>query len=208
MLAGSYNPWLVLASLLMAVLASYTALNLAGRVSATKGRSARWWLAGGSVAMGVGIWSMHFLGMLAFDFPIPMGYDPAVTFLSLLIAIASSAIALWIVCQKELSWPRLIAGALLMGAGVSAMHYAGMSAMKMNPAIQYVPWLLALSVLVAVFASGAALWIAFHLRLHSAPVMSIRAGAAIVPAPSRRSAKCSGGRWPKSRPILACYGTI
>src|ERR1035441_7261261 len=123
MLAGSYNPWLVLASLLLAVLASYTALNLAGRVAATRGRTARWWLAGGSVAMGVGVWSMHFLGMLAFNLPILMGYDPKITFLSLLIAIASSAFALWIVCQKELSWPRLSAGALLMGAGVSAMHY-------------------------------------------------------------------------------------
>ncbi len=180
MLAGSYNPWLVLASLLVAVLAFYTALNLAGRVSATRRRSARWWLAGGSVATGVGIWSMHFLGMLALNLPIPRGYDPAVTFLSLLIAIASSAIAFWIVCQKELPWSRLIAGASLMGVGGSAMHYVGMSAMKMTPAIQYMPWLLALSVLVAVLASGAALWIAFHLRLHSARVMSIRAGAATV----------------------------
>jgi NO-binding membrane sensor protein with MHYT domain len=86
-LTGSYNLWLVLASLLVAVLASYTALDMAGRVAANRGRTAHWWLAGGSVAMGVGIWSMHFLGMLAFSLPIPMGYDPAITILSLLIAI-------------------------------------------------------------------------------------------------------------------------
>ena len=180
MLAGSYNPWLVLASLLLAVLASYTALNLAGRVAATRGRTARWWLAGGSVAMGVGVWSMHFLGMLAFNLPILMGYDPKITFLSLLIAIASSAFALWIVCQKELSWPRLSAGALLMGAGVSAMHYTGMAAMEMTPGIQYVPWLFVLSILIAVVASGAALWIALHLRLPFAGVMPVRAGAAVA----------------------------
>ena len=101
MLAGSYNPWLVLASLLVAVLASYTALNLAGRVAATRGRTARWWLAGGSGAMGVGVWSMHFLGMLAFNLPILMGYDPKITFLSLLIAIASSAFFTVIATPKQ-----------------------------------------------------------------------------------------------------------
>lgn len=101
MLTGTYNTWLVLSSLLIAMLASYTALDMAGRVAASQGRAARGWLIGGSVAMGIGIWSMHFLGMLAFSLPIPMGYDPTITFLSLLIAIAASAFALWMVCQKS-----------------------------------------------------------------------------------------------------------
>src|SRR5580698_3015920 len=118
MLHGSYDPWLVLASLIMAMFASYTALDMAGRVASSQGRVARWWLAGGSVAMGIGIWSMHFLGMLAFSLPMPMGYDPTITFLSLLVAIASSAFALWMVCQSDLSRLRLCVGALLMGAGV------------------------------------------------------------------------------------------
>ena len=180
MLTGSYNPWLVIASLLVAMLASYTALDMAGRVSSAQGRSARWWLTGGSIAMGIGIWSMHFLGMLAFSLPIPMGYDPAITTLSLLLAIASSAFALWIVCQQKLSPLRLCCAALLMGAGVSSMHYTGMAAMRMTPGIRYIPSLLVLSIVIAIVASGAALWIAFRLRERLTHVRIWRAGASVV----------------------------
>jgi diguanylate cyclase (GGDEF)-like protein len=169
-----------LASLLIAMLASYTALDMAGRVAETQGRAARWWLLGGSIAMGIGIWSMHFLGMLAFSLPVPMGYDPLITFLSLLIAIASSAFALWMVCQQRLSWPRLSMGAVLMGAGVCAMHYTGMAAMRMKPGIQYIPSWFLLSVVIAITASGAALWIAFRLRQRSSKIKRLRAGAAVV----------------------------
>ena len=180
LMTGSYDAGMVAVSLLMAMLASYTALDMAGRVAAAKGRAALWWLVGGSLAMGVGIWSMHFLGMLAFRLPVPMGYDPTITFLSLLIAIASSLFALWLVCQAELSWPRLTAGAFIMGAGVCSMHYTGMAAMRMSPPIRYNPPLFALSVLIAIVASGAALWIAFHLRRSAAGVIRLRAGAAVV----------------------------
>jgi diguanylate cyclase len=180
MLDGTYNGWLVVASLLMAVLASYTALDMAGRVAAAQGTAARWWLAGGSVAMGIGIWSMHFLGMLAFRLPIPMGYDPAITLFSLLIAIASSAFALWVVCQAGLSWLRLSFGALLLGAGVCAMHYSGMAAMRMTPEIQYVPSLFILSVVIAVAASATGLWIAFHLRQRTSRFGLHKVAAAFV----------------------------
>lgn len=177
---GNYDPWLVSASLLIAMLASYTALDMAGRVVASEGRVARWWLAGGSVAMGVGIWTMHFLGMLAFRLPMPMSYDPGITLLSLLIGIASSNFALWMVCQKALSWLRLCIGSLLMGAGVCAMHYTGMAAMRMTPPIKYIPSLFILSVVIAVMASGAALWIAFHLRQRSKWTRQLRPLAAVV----------------------------
>ena len=177
---GSYNPWLVLASLLVAMLASYTALDMAGRVVAARGRAAFWWLACGSFAMGVGIWSMHFVGMLAFTLPVPMAYDPAITALSLLIAIASSAFALHTVCRDHLSWPRLCAGALLMGAGVCAMHYTGMAAMRMMPPIHYIPSLFILSCVIAVVASGAALWMAFRLRSGTVRDRKLRAGAAVL----------------------------
>jgi diguanylate cyclase (GGDEF)-like protein len=180
MLDGTYNGWLVVASLLMAVLASYTALDMAGRVAAAQGTAARWWLAGGSVAMGIGIWSMHFLGMLAFRLPIPMGYDPAITLFSLLIAIASSAFALWVVCQAGLSWLRLSFGALLLGAGVCAMHYSGMAAMRMTPEIQYVPSPFILSVVIAVAASATGLWIAFHLRQRTSRFGLHKVAAAFV----------------------------
>ena len=180
MLTGTYNLWLVLASLVVAMLASYTALDMAGRVIANRGRTAHWWLAGGSVAMGIGIWSMHFVGMLAFSLPIQMGYDPAITTLSLLMAIASSAFALWMVCQQDLSRLRLCVGALLMGAGVCSMHYTGMAAMRMMPPIHYIPSMFILSCVIAVAASGAALWIAFRLRSHGKHTRSLRAGAAVV----------------------------
>jgi len=72
------------------------------------------------MAMGIGIWSMHFIGMLAFSLPIPLGYDPFITFLSLLIAIASSVFALWLVCQENLPWSRLVFGAILMGVGIAS----------------------------------------------------------------------------------------
>ncbi len=181
MLVGHYNSVLVVFSVLVAILASYTALDMAARITAMQGRSAHWWwLAGGALAMGIGIWSMHFIGMLAFDLPMPMGYDPAITVLSLLIGISSSAFALWLVCREELPWPRLVGGALLMGAGVAGMHYTGMAAMRMTMGIQYTPSLVILSLLIAVVASGAALWMAFQLRKDSARVRLFRAGAAVV----------------------------
>ncbi len=178
-MSGVYNPWLVIASLVVAMLASYTALDLTSRVAASRGRAAAWWLAGGSVAMGIGIWSMHIIGMLAFSLPIAMGYDPAITALSLLIAIASSAFALWMVSQSNLSRVRLAFGALIMGAGVCCMHYTGMAAMRMTPAIHYNHWLFALSCVIAIAASGASFWIAFLLRSRTG-MRGLRVGAAVV----------------------------
>ncbi|HWU85609.1 MAG TPA: diguanylate cyclase, partial [Rhodocyclaceae bacterium] len=167
-------------SLLVAMLASYTALDMAGRVATVQGRAAWWWLGGGAFAMGFGIWSMHFVGMLAFSLPIPLGYDIKITLLSLVIAIGVSAFALRQVCAAELSWQRLVRGALLMGIGIAAMHYTGMAAMLMMPPIQYDPWLFALSIVIAVVASGAALWIFFQLRKNRAYLVLYRAGAAVV----------------------------
>jgi diguanylate cyclase len=178
--AAIYNPLLVTAALFVAILASYTALDMAGRISTAKGRAAHWWLAGGASAMGVGIWSMHFIGMLAFSLPIQLGYDPAITLLSLLIAIASSVFALWLVCQERLPWTRLTLGAVLMGLGIASMHYTGMAAMRMVPLIHYIPSLFILSIIIAILASGAALWIAFQLRRAGSRVHRYRAGAGVV----------------------------
>lgn len=180
MLASSYNNVLVVASLIIAILASYTALNMAGRVSSTRGRASILWLTGGSFAMGFGIWSMHFIGMLAFNLPIPLGYNLPLTFISLVIAIGSSAFALWLVCQDKLPFSRLCIGAILMGAGIAAMHYTGMAAMLMQPDIVYIPWILVLSVVIAICASGAALWIAFKLRADTEKVLFARIGASLV----------------------------
>jgi diguanylate cyclase (GGDEF)-like protein len=180
MLVTNYTTSLVLVSILVAILASYTALDMAGRIATSQGRAAHWWLTGGACAMGVGIWSMHFVGMLALRLPIPLGYDAVITLLSLLIAIASSAFALWLVCQKTLPWSYLTGGALLMGIGISGMHYTGMAALRMTPGIHYRPSWLILSVLVAILVSGIALWLAFRLRRHARQVRVWRAGAAAV----------------------------
>jgi len=164
-MSGTYNEVLVLFSLLVAILASYTALDMASRVTTTQGTAAaRWWLAGGAMAMGLGIWSMHFVGMLAFDLPIPLGYDLAITLYSMLAAVGVSAFALWLVSRPDLPARLLCLGAVLMGAGIAVMHYIGMAALRMQPGIDYDPLWFALSIVIAVVASGAALWIAFHLR--------------------------------------------
>ncbi|MGE8233533.1 MAG: putative bifunctional diguanylate cyclase/phosphodiesterase [Stenotrophomonas sp.] len=186
MLVGSYNPLFVVLSILVAILASFTALDMASRVSASQPRraAARWLLAGG-VAMGAGIWSMHFVGMLAFRLPIPLGYDLWLTVESLLVAVAASIFALWLVSRPTLPHLRLALGALLMGLGIAWMHYVGMSALKMNPDIDYDRVWFALSIVIAVGASWSALYIAFRLRTaeHALPPRLIAAavmGLAIV----------------------------
>lgn len=179
-MTGSYSQSLVIISLLVAILASYTALDMAGRLATAEGRVARWWLAGGAAAMGLGIWSMHFIGMLAFDLPIPVGYDLGITLYSLAVSIGASAYALWLVSRPSLPWRRLLAGAVLMGLGIATMHYLGMAAMRMQPGIDYHPGWFAASIAVAIGAAGAALWIAFRLRAERRNTLLLRALASLV----------------------------
>ncbi|MGY1918154.1 putative bifunctional diguanylate cyclase/phosphodiesterase [Pseudomonas tolaasii] len=180
MLIGSYSPSLVVISLCVAILASYTALDLAGRIATAKGRAVYMWMTGGALAMGVGVWSMHFIGMLALRLPFALGFDLGITALSLLIAVLSCGFALWLVNQPRLPVWQLGIGALIMGAGISSMHYTGMAAMRMTPGIDYDPTLFGASLLIAVVASGAALWIAFNLRRNTPYVRLARGGAAVV----------------------------
>ena len=180
MLVGSYNNILVFFSFVVAVLASYTALDMAGRVATAEGRAARLWLIGGAFSMGLGIWSMHFIGMLAFSLPIPLGYDPLITAGSLFISIGASALALWLVCQRELPWLHIALGALLIGAGIAAMHYSGMAALRMQPWIVYHNGWVVASVAIAVLASGTALSLAFRLRGNLHHVRMWRSAAALV----------------------------
>ena len=180
-MSGTYNSWVVLLSLLVAILASYTALDLASRITASAGAPAVAWLLGGAFAMGTGIWSMHFIGMLAFSLPIPMAYDVGITLASMLIAIVVSGFALLTVTRSTLSTRRLVAGGVLMGIGISSMHYTGMAAMEVEPGIRYDALLFAASVAIAIAASTAALWISFTLRSHGTRrVFSRLAGAVIM----------------------------
>ncbi|MEN5039733.1 EAL domain-containing protein [Stenotrophomonas sp. TWI1149] len=186
MLIGSYTPWLVVVSFLVAVLASFTALDMASRVTTAATPRTTWlWLVGGGCAMGLGIWSMHFIGMLAFRLPIPLGYALGLTTVSLLAAMASSIFALWLVSQPTLPHGRLALGAVLMGSGIASMHYLGMAALHMQPGIDYHAGWVALSLVIAVVASWTALFIAFrlrstHRRLRDRAAPALVLGTAIV----------------------------
>jgi len=159
---GSYDSMLVVFSYIVAVVASYTVLDLAGRVSETAGKNRLLWLVFGAGAMGMGIWSMHFVGMLALKLPVPVSYDLTLVFLSVVAAILASFAALRIVARDKLSPGRLIGGALLLALGISSMHYIGMAAMLID--ITYDPAIFVLSIAIAIAASFAALWLAFYFK--------------------------------------------
>ena len=163
-LIDSYNYWLVALSVLIAIFASYAALDLAGRVTATIGWTRAIWLLGGAVAMGTGIWSMHYIGMLAFILPVPVAYHWPTVLLSLFAAILASAIALYVVSRPMMNAFRALAGSVLMGAGIASMHYIGMDAMRLPAMCHFNSFLVVLSVVFAVLISLAALWITFHFR--------------------------------------------
>src|SRR2546426_560880 len=163
-LIGSYNYALVALSVLIAMFASYAALDLAGRVTAAGGWTRAVWLLGGAGAMGTGIWSMHYIGMLAFLLPIPVAYHWPTVLLSLFAAILASVVALAVVSQQKMGWFRALTGSVLMGAGIASMHYIGMAAMRLPATCQFNSFLVVLSVVFAVLISLAALWIAFHFR--------------------------------------------
>src|SRR6266852_5590239 len=129
-LIGSYNYALVALSVLIAMFASYAALDLAGRVTAAGGWTRAVWLLGGAGAMGTGIWSMHYIGMLAFILPIPVTYHWPTVLLSLIAAILASVVALGVVSRQKMGWFRALTGSVLMGAGIAGMHYIGMAAMS------------------------------------------------------------------------------
>ena len=179
---GTYDIALVILSMAVAVMASYVAIDLASRVTAATTTKAQvYWLIGGALSMGIGIWSMHFIGMLAFRMPIPMSYDIPITLLSLLIAAVVSGFALYMVSRKTFGVAPLLVGGALMGVAIASMHYTGMAAMQMLPPIRYDPLLFTLSILITVAASIAALWIAFQLR--SETTLSAfwkKAGSAVI----------------------------
>ncbi len=164
MIVGSYNDFLVVVSVMIAMLASYAALDLGGRVTAATGAARFIWLAGGGAAMGVGIWSMHYVGMLALRLPVPVLYDIPAVFLSLMAAVFSSAVALFVVSWRKTTWVQILAASPVMGGGIAAMHYIGMAAMRMPGMCHYSTVLVGLSVVLAVVISLVALWLTFHFR--------------------------------------------
>lgn len=161
----SWDYRLVAVSVIIAIIGSYLGLDFAGRMkqSAEKGLRRFWFLAG-SFIMGLAIWSMHFIGMMALKLPIPVSYDPALSALSMLAAAVGSGLAFSIMGRKQLGWFHWGIGAVAMGLAIASMHYIGMASMRMPAQIQYNPYLFVLSVLIAISASAWALWLAFYLR--------------------------------------------
>ena len=179
-LIGSYNYALVALSVLIAIFASYAALDLAGRVTAAGGWARVFWLLGGAGAMGTGIWSMHYIGMLALILPIPVAYHWPTVLLSLLAAILASVVALGVVSRQKMGALRALAGSILMGAGISSMHYIGMAGMRLPAVCQFNSSLVVLSVVFAVLISFAALWITFHFRDEEKGIGWKKLGGAVV----------------------------
>lgn len=181
-MVGTYDLWLVLLSVIVAINASFVALDLASRIEAARSTAAEWYsIGGGAVAMGLGIWSMHFIGMLALRLPIPMSYDVWITLASLLTAVVASAVALFVASRGTLSLARLPGAGMLMGVGIASMHYLGMAAMRMQPPIEYSGLLVGLSIVVAIAASVATVWSAFVLRMETiVTAFWKKAGSAIV----------------------------
>jgi len=163
-MTGSYDYGEVARSVLIAIAASYAALDLAGRVTAASGRTRAAWLTGGAIAMGIGIWAMHFKGMLAFRLPVQVSYYWPTVLLSLLVAILASAFALYVVSRQKLGWARALTGSFVMGGGIAAMHYIGMAAMRLAAVTRFAALLVTLSVVLAIVFSFAALMLAFDLR--------------------------------------------
>jgi NO-binding membrane sensor protein with MHYT domain len=164
-MGGYYDPVLVSLSIAVAILASFTALNLAGRLLAADATTRFWWLLAASLALGGGIWSMHFVGMLAFIMPMPVTYDVQLTLMSLVLPILVVGAGLLTLNRFGNGLIPLLAAGLLAGAGIVGMHYSGMAAMHMPGAsISYDPWLVAASVAIAIIAATAAFWLAFRTK--------------------------------------------
>src|SRR5258705_6578726 len=159
---GTHDPYLVALSILVASLASYTALDLGGHVGTARGLARRVWLVAAAITMGGGIWSMHFIGMLAFVMPIPMSYDIGLTTLSLMVAIFVTGGGFYVISRQSGSPSHLVLSGIFMGLGIAAMHYTGMAAMQGHAEPSYDLLFVALSLVIAIGASTVALWLAFR----------------------------------------------
>ena len=180
MMTSWYDHHMVVLSVLIAIAASYAALDLAARLSAAQGRLRLLWLVGGATAMGQGIWSMHYIGMLAFHLPVPVRYNWPLVAVSLAAAIVSSAIALYVVTREHLRKMEALSGAVVMGSGIAAMHYIGMAAMRLSAACHYNLWIVSFSVIIAIVVSLVALALTFHFRHEARNISWLKFASAVV----------------------------
>lgn len=181
MLPVSWDPVLIGISCLVAFFAAFIALDSAGKIAVSGKHSALFWRITGGATLGMGIWSMHFIGMLAMKMPMTMYYDISLTLVSLLAAIAASMLSITIAVNGViLSRKNLLLATLILSSGIVTMHYVGMSALRVENGIRWSPLLVAASIVIAVTASGVGLWLAFSLRLNSQGALVNRMAAATV----------------------------
>jgi PAS domain S-box-containing protein len=179
-LTGSYDYSEVARSTLIAIAASYAALDLAGRVTAAKGWVRLAWLSAGATAMGIGIWAMQFKAMLAFRLPVSVEYHWPTVLASLLLAILASAVALYVVSRRKMGPVEALTGSVLMGAGIAGMFYMGIAAMRLPAITRFSPLLVTVSILLAILFSLIALLLAFDLREETRWTLRRRMGSATV----------------------------
>lgn len=179
-LLGTYNLQLVALSIAIAVLAAYAALNLISVVKMVSGHARLGWLLGGAISMGTGIWSMHFVGMLAFHLPVEVRYDMVLVLVSMLAAIAASGLALYLLSRSQLGRWAWVGGSLFMGCGIAIMHYTGMAAMHLPAEIHYQPFFLGLSLLSAIGISAIALRLPLYLRDDGSLLASFQKLAGVI----------------------------
>ncbi|ADI00571.1 putative bifunctional diguanylate cyclase/phosphodiesterase [Salisediminibacterium selenitireducens] len=160
----SYNPFVVILSVIIAILASYIALVFAGKISQAEGKAKAYWLLSGSFVMGAGVWSMHFIGMIAMQTPLPVTYDVTITLVSFVASLFASLIAFLVTMPLNISPSRVAVGGFIMGTGIIAMHYTGMAAMNLNASMSYDNTLVMISVIIAYGASVAALILFIRFR--------------------------------------------
>ncbi|MFK7805367.1 MAG: MHYT domain-containing protein, partial [Anaerolineae bacterium] len=176
-----HNNLLVIIAFIIAIIASYTVLDLSNRVSTSVGWRRTRWLLSGAIVMGTGIWSMHFTAMLAFQPPVETFYNIPIVFGSWIIALVPSGLALHTSSKEQVAWPDLIFSGFLMGIGIAAMHYVGMEAIRFHADLSYYRPTFILSIVIAITASIAALWLSVTFRNSSSSSIDWpKIGSAIV----------------------------
>lgn len=179
-MAGVWNTNLIILSVLTAMYGSFAALSHAARMRETTGKAARSWMLSAAVTLGLAIWSMHFIGMLAFHLPVPLAYDGLLTFISVIPAIAAALLGFYLLQTTAMHLRHIIGGGFLMGIGITVMHYTGMAALKMQPAISYNPLLFALSFVIAVTAAIGTLLIVYAGEKSSLNLLMRRTLGAVI----------------------------